>query len=337
MRILWTRSFLNTISFVRARNSRALVGTTFGLSVLDIKSGKKVFSRSTWKRVQSADVHGDSYVIGLSFPGSIMWLDGKNLIWTYRTMGSVNSVLHFGAFVIAGTGFLTDIKGVRHVYISPYHAGDKWKEFKEKLRGVIYSISRDLSVRWRKEVRGIVSGMMEIERGLIATRLLYDRVAVLSSSSGEWVSMKSLGAPIRSFRADSQGMCAIIDNKLVMLSVPELEVVGEVPIADPIALACSRNAICVSEKRAIMCYDRESLEVIWRVSMNQNVRGIEILPKGDVLVITGKDRNGKIIHLGPNGETLEEVSTKGVPIYISAEGDTVLVGTLSRLIAIKVS
>ncbi|RLF65566.1 MAG: hypothetical protein DRN26_05185 [Thermoplasmata archaeon] len=71
--------------------------------------------------------------------------------------------------------------------------------------------------------------------------------------------------------------------------------------------------------------------------MNQNVRGIEILPKGDVLVITGKDRNGKIIHLGPNGETLEEVSTKGVPIYISAEGDTVLVGTLSRLIAIKVS
>ncbi|RLF66014.1 MAG: hypothetical protein DRN30_02905, partial [Thermoplasmata archaeon] len=247
MKLLWSKSFLNTISFVRLKEDKALVGTTFGFSVLDANTGKKIISKGTWKRVQAMDFWKDKYVVGHSFPGSLMWFEGKDLLWVYRTMGSVNTVLHFGSYILAGTGFLTDIKGARHVYVSSYYVNETWKEMKGKLRGVLYSISKDLSIRWRKEVQGIVSDLIRISQDLVLVRMVYNRIGVLKVSDGEWISVKDFEDPIRIARTVDSEVYVITRGSLVRASLSDLEVLDQIRVYEPLAMACSPSYVCLTE------------------------------------------------------------------------------------------
>ncbi len=338
MELLWSRSFLNTISFLGLKEDKALVGTTFGFSVLDANTGRRIISKATWKRVQSLDFWEDKYVVGQSFPGSIMWFEEKDPLWIYRTTGSVNAVLHFGSHIIAGTGFLTDIKGARHVYVSPYYVDDKWREMKGKLRGVLYSISRDLNIRWRKEVQGIVGDLIRISQDLVLVRMVYNKIGTIRSSNGEWISLREFEEPIRAATTSDNEVFLITRNNLMKASLPDLEVLGQIRTYKPFALATSPRYVCLTEgKNVLKCYEKDSLKLVWKKMLTQNIRGLKFVTDDGLIAITAKERHGKILLISPKGEILEERKISRVPIYISGYGSKFLVGTLSKVFAFECS
>ncbi len=326
MKKLWSKHFFSEVLSLLPFEKGVIVGTTFGATYINLK-GSKELSWKLGRGVTSACFLGNELVLGTGFPGSLVFLEGTRISRVLRTKGSVNCMMEHERDLIAGTGFLKKAFS-EGMYLSKYvHFKEGWEKHREEVEGMIYRVTRDLDLLWKRPVPGIVVSLQKVSENEALIHAVYDVLQLMELKNGEILKTLRINEPIRKVKVVKREkvIYALTTKSLIKYDF-ELEEIGREEGSNFTSIATNEEFLAIGSKNGKIAIRREGRTEEYL--LEGKVEDMSIVNR-TIFGIVEKKKAHFAFEI--RGEEISEHQLKGEPIGLSGFDNRIYLGTRGRV------